>query len=112
MNPFSRIWKGRPAEHGTVAVAGLSTTPGPSLPSGAGELAAGSVVGRCLLLRQLGEGASGRVFQAHHKTLNISVALKLLQPNLFKDARVHDQLRHEAQLLARLNHPHVVRVWD
>jgi serine/threonine protein kinase len=65
-----------------------------------------------VLLRPLGEGATGRVFQAHHKTLNISVALKLLQPGLFSDPRIHEQLKHEAQLLARLNHPHVVRVWD
>ena len=64
------------------------------------------------MLRQLGEGACGRVFHAHHKTLNISVALKLLQPALVSDPRVHSQLKHEAQLLARLNHPHIVRVWD
>jgi serine/threonine protein kinase len=73
---------------------------------------AGSVVGRCLLLRQLGEGACGRVFHAHHKTLNISVAIKLLLPAWVNDSRVHAQLKHEAQLLARLNHPHIVRIWD
>ncbi|HLH29216.1 MAG TPA: serine/threonine-protein kinase, partial [Acidimicrobiales bacterium] len=65
-----------------------------------------------MLLRLLGEGAYGRVFHAHHKTLNISVAVKILQSGMFHDPRVHEQLKHEAQLLARLNHPNVVRVWD
>jgi tRNA A-37 threonylcarbamoyl transferase component Bud32 len=103
MIPFSRLWKGREA--------GRAPAPAPAARDG-NPLAAGSVVGRCLLLRPLGEGAYGRVFHAHHQTLNIQVALKLLQPSLFEDPRVHEQLRHEAQLLARLNHPNVVRVWD
>jgi serine/threonine protein kinase len=105
---ISRLWKGRPSGASDPPAAISSD---PNVPQSL-ELTAGSVVGRCLLLRQLGEGACGRVFHAHHKTLNISVALKLLQPSLVNDPRVHNQLKHEAQLLARLNHPHIVRVWD
>jgi serine/threonine protein kinase len=109
MIPFSRLWKGRPAVVES-APGGSATFPLPT--QGIGSIKAGSEIGRCLLLRLLGEGAYGRVFHAHHKTLNISVAVKILQPGMFHDPRVHDQLKHEAQLLARLNHPNVVRVWD
>jgi tRNA A-37 threonylcarbamoyl transferase component Bud32 len=111
MFPFRRLWKGSGGPRAGPAPAGVSPPP-PNFAAVSEPLAAGSVVGRCLLLRPIGEGASGRVYHAHHKTLNVSVALKLLQPALFDDPRVHEQLRHEAQLLARLNHPHVVRVWD
>jgi serine/threonine protein kinase len=108
MIPFLHLWKGNAAPPGPTA-----TDPPPSSrPPRPDSLTAGSIIGRCVLLRQLGEGVCGRVFQAHHKTLNISVALKLLQPALFNDPRVHEQIKHEAQLLARLNHPHIVRVWD
>jgi serine/threonine protein kinase len=110
MFQFSRLWKGNARTAG--ASSPTSSTPSSAQSPFSEELTAGSVVGRCLLLRQLGEGASGRVFQAHHKTLNISVALKLLKPERVNDPRVHNQLQHEAQLLARLNHPHIVRVWD
>jgi serine/threonine protein kinase/Tfp pilus assembly protein PilF len=111
MIPFSRLWKGSSAAAETTAATPSRATSSPTKQV-SGILGAGSVVGRCLLLRQLGEGACGRVFHAHHKTLNISVAIKLLQPGLLNDPRVHEQLKHEAQLLARLNHPHVVRIWD
>jgi serine/threonine protein kinase len=111
---LSRLWKGTAAlpapdasPVATAAQSAFRATAG--VPA---ALSNGSLIGRCLLLRQLGEGAIGRVFHAHHKTLNISVAVKLIRAELFSDPRVHEQLQHEAQLLARLNHPHVVRVLD
>ena len=108
MIPFSKLWKGNSAPPTSPSAAQPAAPTSPKSQA----LTVGSTIGRCVLLRQLGEGACGRVFQAHHKTLNISVALKLLQPALFHDRKVHDQIKHEAQLLARLNHPHIVRVWD
>src|SRR5262245_21114577 len=70
----------------------------------------GDVLGKCLLIERIGHGAAGVVFRARHQSLNIPVAVKIL--HVTDDIGVHRQLRTEAQLLARLNHPHVVRVWD
>ncbi|MGL4421345.1 MAG: serine/threonine-protein kinase, partial [Gemmataceae bacterium] len=73
----------------------------------------GSVLGRCLLTGLLGQGGHGMVYSALHQTLSIPVAVKVLlgeaeemHPDLVR------QLRREAQLLARLNHPNVIRVLD
>jgi serine/threonine protein kinase len=71
---------------------------------------AGEILGKCLLLEQVGRGAAGIVFKARHQTLNIPVAVKVL--HLPGDSGVYRQLRSEARLLAQLNHPHIVRVWD
>jgi len=57
--------------------------------------------------RALGAGASGLVYAARDRELGRPVALKLLRPG----ARA-DRLRREAQLLARLDHPNVVAVYD
>jgi serine/threonine protein kinase len=70
----------------------------------------GQVLGKCLLLERIGQGSAGVVFKAKHQSLNILVAVKVL--NLAKPGEMYRQLRSEAQLLAQLNHPNIVRVWD
>ncbi len=73
----------------------------------------GSVLGKCLITEAIGKGGNGTVFRALHQTLNISVAIKVLRPTpVSDDSLLNDRLRIEAQLLARLNHPNVVRVLD
>ncbi len=77
------------------------------------EFQPGTMVGKCLIVEQIGKGGSGVVFRAIHRSLNIPVAVKLLNihPD-HDDPAVLGQLRNEAQLLAQLNHPNIVRVWD
>lgn len=73
----------------------------------------GAVVGKCLLTDFIGQGATGIVFRALHQTLNISVAVKVLQfLAVQRDSDVRQRLRSEAQLLAQLNHPNIVRILD
>ena len=73
----------------------------------------GTTLGKCLLTERIGQGACGVVFRALHRTLNISVAVKVLQSvHLDRDPFMAQQFRAEARLLAQLNHPHIVRVWD
>ncbi len=59
------------------------------------------------LLRTLGEGTAGVVFEAEHLGLGRRVALKIA-----KDGSSPDHVRAEARAGARLNHPHVVRTVD
>jgi hypothetical protein len=61
------------------------------------------------LKSKLGSGASGDVFLAIQLSLQREVALKLLSENLF-DASVKRRFRREAQSMAALQHPSLVRI--
>jgi serine/threonine protein kinase len=108
-----------PAGSGPVRNAPYSSTGWITLgasPTGSGAAPApavagvGQTIGKCLLTERVGEGGSGIVFRALHQGFNIPVAVKLLRLNA--EGVVAVRLGHEAQLLARLNHPNIVRVWD
>lgn len=71
----------------------------------------GITFGRYQLERVLGEGGMGVVWAAHDRELGRMVALKLLRPTL-ASADAELRLRREAQAMARLAHPNVIRVYD
>ncbi|MGL6076305.1 MAG: serine/threonine protein kinase [Fimbriiglobus sp.] len=73
--------------------------------------AVGKVVGRCRLTRLIGCGGGGTVFEALHMGLGITVAVKMLN-DTSGDEELRSGLRAEARLLAQLNHPNIVRVYD
>ena len=67
--------------------------------------------------RQLGQGAFARVYLARHLALDVERAVKIVSrdapgvgSSLFSDFAQRFQL--EAQLGARLDHPHVIKVYD
>jgi serine/threonine protein kinase/WD40 repeat protein/DNA-binding winged helix-turn-helix (wHTH) protein len=60
----------------------------------------------------LGEGASGRVFAATQPGTNREVAIKAIRPDLSNDAEFIQRFEAEAQLVARLEHPHIVPLYD
>jgi tRNA A-37 threonylcarbamoyl transferase component Bud32 len=64
------------------------------------------------ILECLGRGGMGVVYKARQKTLHRLVALKLLAPERVQDAKFAERFAHEAQALARLNHPDIVAVHD
>jgi Protein kinase domain len=67
------------------------------------------VWGHLLLVRKIGEGSFGEVYQAHDTWLDHAVALKLLKPEAEK--RVPPtQLLHEARKLVLVRHVNVVTV--
>ncbi|MFI9150162.1 protein kinase [Streptomyces sp. NPDC053367] len=68
------------------------------------------VAGRYVLETPLGRGAMGEVWRATDQTLNRPVALKLLTGEAAEKDTARFHL--EAQTAARLNHPHVVGVYD
>jgi len=65
--------------------------------------------GRYLIVRQLGQGGMGAVYEALDQRLDTTVALK---ETLFTDERLRKQFEREARLLARLHHPALPRVSD
>lgn len=64
------------------------------------------------LLGELGSGGFGRVYRVRDLHLERMVALKVLHPLLTQDPAVVERFRREAQLAARLNHPHIVNIYD
>ncbi len=69
---------------------------------------------RYRLHHSLGEGSFGEVFYAEDTKFDPPrpVALKLLHHTLLSDPTVREGLRHEAGVLARFSHPHILRVLD
>jgi serine/threonine protein kinase/outer membrane protein assembly factor BamB len=62
------------------------------------------------LIRLLGRGGFAEVYLGEHLRLNTQAAIKVLHTS-FEDDDVEGFL-HEAQTVARLRHPHIVRVFD
>lgn len=60
----------------------------------------------------LGRGAGGVVVAGHHRRLRRDVALKQLAPRLGGDPRMAERFLAEARVLASLDHPHVVLLYD
>ena len=72
----------------------------------------GEHFGRYRLVRRLGQGGMGVVYQAHDTTLDREVALKLVVPHLAGDDGFRARFQHEASVLARLDSPRIVRIFD
>ncbi|MGE0708304.1 MAG: protein kinase [Planctomycetota bacterium] len=65
------------------------------------------------LLRKLGQGGMGMVFLAEHTLLRRQVALKRIRPRADVDPRrALSRFEVEARAMARLEHPHILRVLD
>ena len=73
----------------------------------------GTNLGRCTLAEVIGKGSSCVVFKGFHQTLNIPVAIKVFLPhNSLEVDVIRSRFVAEAQALAKLNHPYIVRVLD
>jgi len=64
------------------------------------------------ILELLGRGGMGYVFKARQLHLDRFVALKLLPERLARDPQFAERFSREARVLARLNHPGIVNIYD
>jgi eukaryotic-like serine/threonine-protein kinase len=62
--------------------------------------------------RLIAEGGMGAVYEAVQVALGRRVALKVVHPHLVAQPQLLARFRREAQVLAKLEHPHAVRVFD
>ncbi|MCB0172395.1 MAG: protein kinase, partial [Anaerolineae bacterium] len=69
-------------------------------------------LGRYELLKKIGRGGFATVYEARDRELDRPVALKALSPHLLVDTDWIKRFRREAQLIAHLDHPHVVPIYD
>ncbi len=75
-------------------------------------LQVGDRVGRYLVEACVGEGGMGQVFRAWDATLERRVALKIIRVDLIDQEDSLTRFQREAQILARLDHPGICRVYD
>jgi serine/threonine protein kinase len=64
------------------------------------------------VLKVLGAGAMGIVFQAEDPNLRRLVALKVMRPSLAASAEYHQRFLREARLAAAIDHEHIVTVYQ
>jgi serine/threonine protein kinase len=71
-------------------------------------------LGRFRLIRRLGSGAMGVVYEGYDQELDRRVALKVLRPEIEAQSSLQARTRmmREAQALARLHHPNVTMVYE
>lgn len=70
----------------------------------------GDVVGGYRLVRRIGAGAMGCVFEAEHKTLSRRVAIKLISPDIALSPAAAERFRLEGRLASMIAHPRCVFV--
>jgi len=64
------------------------------------------------IIELIGRGGMGFVFKARQRHLDRYVALKLLSDKLARDPQFAERFNREGRVLARLNHPNIVSVYD
>jgi len=71
----------------------------------------GSVLGDFRIVREIGRGGMGVVYEAQQQSLNRRVALKVLPVAAALDHRQIQRFKNESQAAAALHHPHIVPVF-
>jgi serine/threonine protein kinase len=76
------------------------------------EQLVGRTLGSCELRELLGVGGMGAVYRAYQKSLSREVAVKVMSPDLVKDATFLERFEREAKTSAALEHAHIVAVYE
>jgi serine/threonine protein kinase/tetratricopeptide (TPR) repeat protein/TolB-like protein len=77
------------------------------------ELGPGSEFGpRYHIESVIGEGGMGKVYKAHDSDLDRTVALKLVRPELARDASSLQRFKQELLLASRISHRNILRIHD
>lgn len=72
----------------------------------------GQTVGNYKIIRSLGEGGVGRVYQGIDTMLDREVAIKVLRPEVARQTSIVERFRSEAVTLAKLNHPNIATLYS
>lgn len=70
------------------------------------------VFGKYRLHEKIGVGGMGEVWRVTHLHLEAERALKLIRPEFVQSGKGWRRFRREAQLMAKIDHPHAVAVYD
>jgi serine/threonine protein kinase len=69
-------------------------------------------IGKYKLVRVIGEGGMGRVYEAIDPVIGRRVAIKTISLNVVSDAETRSRFFREAQAAGRLSHPNLITIHD
>ena len=70
------------------------------------------VLGNYVLMDKIGQGGMGAVYKAEHRRMKRLVAIKMLPPEMMKNAAAAARFQREVQAAARLRHTNIVAADD
>jgi serine/threonine protein kinase len=71
-----------------------------------------TIANKYKIYEQIGEGAVAEVFMGRDLTTNRMVAIKVIRPHLVDEGKFVERFRREARVLAELDSPHAVQIYD
>jgi predicted Ser/Thr protein kinase len=92
----------RPAEQAAVPLVEDPDAP---------DVLVGTELGGCRLLKRVGDGGMGTVYQAEQLSLGRTIALKVIHPHR-STPKLVARLHGEARVVASLSHPNILQVYD
>lgn len=72
----------------------------------------GENVGTYRIVEKLGQGGMATVYKAYHPALDRYVAIKVMHPAFMEDPNFLARFQREARIVAKLDHPHIVPIYD
>ena len=64
------------------------------------------------ITEEIGSGGMATVFRAYQASMDRHVAIKVIRSNILDDQALRERFQREARLIARLEHPHLLPVYD
>jgi serine/threonine protein kinase len=83
----------------------------PAVKAAAPHVADGTRLGHFRIVRLLGEGGMGVVYEAQEDEPSRRVALKVIRSGVFSE-RLRSRFRHEIRVLGQLRHPGVAQIYE
>jgi len=69
-------------------------------------------LGPYTITEEIGAGGMATVYRAYQPSMDRHVAIKVIRTTILEDPRIRDRFQREARLIARLEHPHLLPVYD
>jgi serine/threonine protein kinase len=77
-----------------------------------GDLVGTTLEGKYQILRRLGEGGMGVVYEALHTGISRRCAVKVLSPDVIRDEELIARFEREVRITGSLGHPNIIQVTD
>ena len=95
-----------------MTIVGIESEAEPQTERPAEKISAGGKIGKYEIRSQLGVGGMGTVYLAFDPLIEREVALKVLAPEIVNSSIAVQRFLGEARAIGRLNHSHVVSIYD
>lgn len=72
----------------------------------------GTKLGFYEIVEQIGQGGMATVYRAYFPPMNRFIAIKIIAWSISGDSQAVERFQNEARLITRLEHPHLLQVYD